>query len=135
MEKKLLDSTGATDLVVLDLTGAHRIETTAARSIARCVRELELNLRKLVICGLVRNSGLHADFGRAEVPLAFDEEKAGEKDILVFTARRECMAWCQQQRHKSMSLDSRLPGISLSYISRLRNILTDILRNRHGPHI
>ncbi|KAJ7271845.1 hypothetical protein C8J57DRAFT_1319712 [Mycena rebaudengoi] len=91
---------------------AHRTETNAARCIARSACELVLNMRTLVICGLVRDGGLHADFVRAEVPLAFDaEEKVGEKDTLVFTTQRECMAWCQWQRHWSMSLDSKLPDM------------------------
>ncbi|KAJ7200273.1 hypothetical protein C8J57DRAFT_1630231 [Mycena rebaudengoi] len=112
MEKELLDPTGATEFLVLDLMAAHRTETNAARCIARCACELVLNMRTLVICGLVRDGGLHADFVRAEVPLAFDaEEKVGEKDTLVFTTQRECMAWCQWQRHWSMSLDSKLPDM------------------------
>jgi hypothetical protein len=86
-------------------------------------------MRTLVICGLVRDGGLHADFVRAEVPLAFDaEEKVGEKDTLVFTTQRECMAWCQWQRHWSMSLDSKLPGI---FSFHLMYIPADVLRDRY----
>ncbi|KAJ7241772.1 hypothetical protein C8J57DRAFT_1368652 [Mycena rebaudengoi] len=98
MEKELLDPTGVTEFLVLDLMAAHRTETNAAQCIARCARELVLNMRTPVICGLVRDSGLHADFGRAEVPLAFDAEE-------------KCLAWCQRQRHWSMSLDSKLPDM------------------------
>ncbi|KAJ7241805.1 hypothetical protein C8J57DRAFT_1558574, partial [Mycena rebaudengoi] len=75
MEKEPLDPTGATEFLVLDLMAAHRTETNAARCIARCACELVLNMRTLVIYGLVRDGGLHADFVRAEVPLAFDAEE------------------------------------------------------------
>ncbi|KAJ6465548.1 sulfate transporter family-domain-containing protein [Mycena vitilis] len=98
LEKKILDSKIPTQFIILDLARAHRIETTAARALARCVRELALTDSILIICGLAQDSGLHADFTRADVPLVFDAEKAlEEKEIRVFPARAPCMAWCQQQ--------------------------------------
>jgi hypothetical protein len=49
---------------------------------------------------------------------------------LVFTTQRECMAWCQRQRHWSMSLDTKLPGI---FLSHMMYIPADVLRDRYGP--
>ncbi|KAJ7681992.1 sulfate transporter family-domain-containing protein [Mycena polygramma] len=98
LEKKILDSKIPTQFIILDLARAHRIETTAARALARCVRELALKDSTLIICGLAQNSGLHADFARADVPLVFDAEKTlEEKEIRVFPTRAPCMAWCQRQ--------------------------------------
>ncbi|KAJ7612256.1 sulfate transporter family-domain-containing protein [Roridomyces roridus] len=103
MEKKLLNfKADGSEIVILDLSGAHRMETTAARCLTRCVGEIELKKGMLVICGIVRNSGLHADLVRAEVSLAFDpEERVGDdekdKPILVFATRSECVEWCGRQ--------------------------------------
>ncbi|KAJ7681337.1 hypothetical protein B0H17DRAFT_1205866 [Mycena rosella] len=108
MEKQLLGSKILTQIIILDLTGAHRIETTTTHCLMRCVHELELKNNTLVICGMAKNSGLQAGFARAEVPLAFDtEEKAGEKEIQVFATWAACMAWCQHQRTESMLLDNK----------------------------
>jgi hypothetical protein len=57
---------------ILDLTHGHRIETAAARVFLHCVREFKLKDSILVVCGVCVNSGLHADFMRADVPLVFD---------------------------------------------------------------
>ncbi|KAJ6544528.1 hypothetical protein B0H19DRAFT_1170895 [Mycena capillaripes] len=101
LEKKLLDTQIPAEFIILDLTRAHRIETTAARCLTRCVRELELKKSTLIICGLVKDSGLHADFTRAEVTLAFDAEKGVlGKEVLVFATRAACLTWCQHQRKK-----------------------------------
>ncbi|KAJ7681984.1 sulfate transporter family-domain-containing protein [Mycena polygramma] len=98
LEKKILDSKVPTEFIILDLARAHRIETTAARALARCVRELALKNSTLIICGLTQDSGLHADFARADVSLVFDAEKTlEEKQIRVFPTRSPCMAWCQRQ--------------------------------------
>ncbi|KAJ7208245.1 hypothetical protein GGX14DRAFT_499613 [Mycena pura] len=116
MEKELLESKVNARLIILDVTRAHRIETTVARSITRCMREFELKQSTLVICGLAKNSGLHADFARAEVPLAFDAgEKVGEKKIRVFATRSACIAWCQEQRNKCVPSGNKSPGISFNF--------------------
>ncbi|KAJ7183788.1 hypothetical protein C8R46DRAFT_1344499 [Mycena filopes] len=111
-KKLLLDSKAPGELIILDLTGAHRIETTAAQCLKRCVRELELKGSRMVICGLAQDSGLHADFARAEVPLGFDATREiEEKEILVFASRRACLGWCRKQRDKGMFLDKRPAGM------------------------
>ncbi|KAJ7743611.1 hypothetical protein B0H16DRAFT_1322642 [Mycena metata] len=111
MENKLLASKVPGELVILDVTGAHRIETTAAGCLTRCVRELELKNSRIIVCGLARNSGLHADLVRGEVPLTFDAYgEVDEKQILAFGTRRACLLWCQHQRNKGMPLDHQPSG-------------------------
>ncbi|KAJ7096991.1 sulfate transporter family-domain-containing protein [Mycena crocata] len=98
LEKALLDSMPAA-FFILDLTGAHRIETAAARSLPRCIRELELKDSVLVVCGLRTGSGVHADFERAGVSLVFDAEGAVTgKGLAAFATRADCLAWCRAQR-------------------------------------
>ncbi|KAJ7183837.1 hypothetical protein C8R46DRAFT_520095 [Mycena filopes] len=112
-EKKLLfDSKVLGELIILDLTRAHRIETTAAQCLKRCVRELQLRDSRMVICGLEQEGGLHADLARAEVPLVFDpEDGVDEQAILVFPNRSACLAWCQYHREKGMFLDKQPAGM------------------------
>ncbi|KAJ7159018.1 sulfate transporter family-domain-containing protein [Mycena crocata] len=107
LEKALLDSTPAA-FFILDLTGAHRIETAAARSLPRCIRELELKNSVLVVCGLRSGSGLHADFERAEVPLVFDAKGAVTgKGLAAFATRADCLAWCRLQHEQRLLLTAK----------------------------
>ncbi|KAJ7486358.1 sulfate transporter family-domain-containing protein [Mycena galericulata] len=107
MEKQLLNSSAPAAFYILDLTRAHRIETAAARCLPRCVRDLEIQGRVLVICGLVSGSGLHADFERAEVTVVFDAtgENSQGKGIPAFATRAACLAWCQRQQETRMSVN------------------------------
>ncbi|KAJ7698325.1 hypothetical protein B0H17DRAFT_1328630 [Mycena rosella] len=85
-------------LFIIDLTRAHRMETSAARCLPRWARELELRGGALAICGLEEGGRLHSDLKRAEVPLVFDIEEKGEgKEILTFETQETCLVWCQHQ--------------------------------------
>ncbi|KAJ7118124.1 hypothetical protein C8R44DRAFT_923357 [Mycena epipterygia] len=113
IEKELLDSKIPAAFFILDLARAHRIETTAARCLPRCARELELRASRLVICGLAMGSGLHADFERAEIPLGFDlqEVEGNRNGIPAFTTREACVAWCEREHEKRAALDNKSEGI------------------------
>ncbi|KAF8207343.1 sulfate transporter family-domain-containing protein [Mycena galopus ATCC 62051] len=135
MEKEFFESKVTAELIILDLTRAHRIETAAARCITRCVRELELKQRTLVICGLTRNSGLHADFARAEVPLAFDVgEKVGEKEIRVFATRISTCGTCLLTGH-GVEMDSQAMESAFRKFCHLFDFnLSDVLGNSIDGH-
>ncbi|KAJ7111714.1 sulfate transporter family-domain-containing protein [Mycena epipterygia] len=109
MEKALLDPQVPAAFFILDLARAHRIETTAARCLPRCVRELELKASRLVICGLGEGSGLHADFERAEIPLVFDLQGVEENvnGIPAFATREVCVTWCEREHEKRVALGNK----------------------------
>ncbi|KAJ7704782.1 sulfate transporter family-domain-containing protein [Mycena rosella] len=112
LEKALLAPPVPATFFILDVTRAHRIETAAARCLPRCVRELALKGRVLVVCGLAPGSGLHADFGRADIPFLFDPAAAGEgKSILAFATRDACLAWCEREHEKRVALGTKLEGL------------------------
>ncbi|KAJ7822227.1 hypothetical protein B0H13DRAFT_2448258 [Mycena leptocephala] len=99
LERALLGSDIPVAFFILDLGRAHRIETAAARSLLRCVRELQLKNSVLVVCGVRQNGGLYADFERAEVTLVFNSTAAVEgKGIPAFETRDACLAWCQTEQ-------------------------------------
>ncbi|KAJ7908503.1 sulfate transporter family-domain-containing protein [Mycena leptocephala] len=99
LERALLGSDTPVTFFILDLGRAHRIETAAARSLLRCVRELQLKNSVLVVCGVRQNGGLYADFERAEVTLVFNSTAAVEgKGIPAFETRDACLAWCQREQ-------------------------------------
>ncbi|KAJ7277636.1 hypothetical protein C8J57DRAFT_1713361 [Mycena rebaudengoi] len=112
LERQLVDAKEPISYFILDLTNAHRIETSAARCIARCVRDLEIKSRALILCGVVKGSGLHADFVRSEVSLVLDidseKEEKEEKGVLAFVNPASALAWCQQQHDKDALLKVKL---------------------------
>ncbi|KAJ7247016.1 sulfate transporter family-domain-containing protein [Mycena rebaudengoi] len=111
LERQLVDAKEPISYFIVDLTDAHRIETSAARCIARCVRDLEIKSRALILCGVVKGSGLHADFARSEVSLVLDtDSEKEEKGVLAFGNRASALAWCQQQHDKDALLKVKLEG-------------------------
>ncbi|KAJ7675279.1 hypothetical protein B0H17DRAFT_1334728 [Mycena rosella] len=105
LEKALLAPPALATFFNLDVTRAHRIETAVVRCLPRCVRELVLKGRVLVVYRLARGSGLHADFGRADIPFSVDPAAAGEgKIILAFATQDACLAWCQGEHEKRVAL-------------------------------
>lgn len=113
MEKALIDSKVPAAFFILDLTRVHRIETAAARCLPRCVRELELKASRLLICGLGKGSGLHADFERAEIPLAFELQGVEENanGIPAFVTREACVMWCEREHEKCVALGNKSDGM------------------------
>ncbi|KAF7374116.1 Sulfate transporter [Mycena sanguinolenta] len=103
LEKAVLASPAPATFFILDYSRAHRIETAAARVLLRLMRELGLKNSMLVACGIRPNSGLHADFIRAEVPLVFDPA-AGPllAGIATFETRASCLAWCQHEHARRL---------------------------------
>ncbi|KAK0228186.1 hypothetical protein IW262DRAFT_585446 [Armillaria fumosa] len=86
--------------VIIDLSTVHRLETAAAQCFQRAVRDLAPRSTVLVLCGIQKGSGAHADFDRAGVDLIFDSEKGGvapEKGMLVFRTRGDTLTWCKRQ--------------------------------------
>ncbi|CAK5266843.1 unnamed protein product [Mycena citricolor] len=106
LESSLLSSVHPPTFFVLDLSNTHRIETAAARCLPRFSRDLEPKSSRLVLCGVRRGTGLHADFVRAETRLAYDDQPAAAEDegkpIRAFESRAECLAWCQAEQQKQL---------------------------------
>ncbi|KAJ7463545.1 sulfate transporter family-domain-containing protein [Mycena latifolia] len=117
LEQALLAPTAPASVFILDLSRAHRIETAAARSLPRCARELALAGRVLVVCGLRKDSGLHADLERAEVPLLFEPAAKAEaadadgKVIRAFATREACVAWCAREHEKHVTRGKQPEGL------------------------
>ncbi len=64
------------------------------------MRDLAPRSTVLVLCGIQKGSGAHADFDRAGVDLTFDYEKGGvapERGILSFRTRGDALTWCERQ--------------------------------------
>ncbi|KAF7374121.1 Sulfate transporter [Mycena sanguinolenta] len=103
LEKAVLAPPAPATFFILDYSRAHRIETAAARILLRLMRELGSQDRMLVVCGVRPNSGLHADFIRAEVPLVFDPA-AGPllAGIAAFETRAACLSWCRREHERRL---------------------------------
>ncbi|KAK0197494.1 hypothetical protein F5146DRAFT_1130353 [Armillaria mellea] len=99
LESQLLDTKTQLAFVIVDLLTVHRLETAAAQCFQRAVRDLAPRSTVLVLCGIEKGSGAHADFDRAGVDLIFDseEEMAPEKGILSFRTRGDALTWCECQ--------------------------------------
>ncbi|KAF7374161.1 Sulfate transporter [Mycena sanguinolenta] len=109
LEKAVLAPPAPATFFILDYSRAHRIETAAARVLLRLMRELRLKDSMVVACGVRPNSGLHADFIRAEVPLVFDPAvRPLLAGIATFETRAACLAWCQRE-HARRLLNANKP--------------------------
>ncbi|KAK0240515.1 hypothetical protein EDD85DRAFT_999814 [Armillaria nabsnona] len=100
LESQLLDTKTQLPFVIVDLSTVHRLETAAAQCFQRAVRDLAPRSTVLVLCGIQKGSGAHADFDRAGVDLTFNSEKGGvvpEKGILSFSTRGDALSWCERQ--------------------------------------
>ncbi|PBK77738.1 hypothetical protein ARMSODRAFT_6448 [Armillaria solidipes] len=99
LESQLLDTKTQLAFVIVDLSTVHRLETAAAQCFQRAVRDLAPRSTVLVLCGIQKGSGAHADFDRAGVDLTFDFEQgvAPEKGILSFRTRGDALTWCEHQ--------------------------------------
>ncbi|KAF7327188.1 hypothetical protein MKEN_00295900 [Mycena kentingensis (nom. inval.)] len=101
---------------ILDLSRTHRIETTAARALLRCFRELPP--RSAVLCGVIDGSGLAADLARAEVGVCFasadgavlpvgpaeNETEQKERALVpAFATRDACLSWCRAEHDRRAS--------------------------------
>ena len=123
IEAQLLNRKVSKPLFIIDLTRAHRMETSAARCFPRWTRELELRDCAFAICGLQEGSQLHSDLKRAEVPLVFDVEEKGEgKGILTFETQGACLTWCEEQH----SLRERADGDFACFSMALRLLMHTI---------
>ncbi|KAK0448347.1 sulfate transporter family-domain-containing protein [Desarmillaria tabescens] len=106
LESQLLDTRIQPAFVIVDLSTVHRLETAAAQCFQRAVRDLAPRSTILVLCGVQKGSGVHADFDRAGVDLTFDSEKGGaasENGILSFRARGDALTWCERQSEVARS--------------------------------
>ncbi|KAJ6592443.1 hypothetical protein B0H19DRAFT_5908 [Mycena capillaripes] len=116
LERALLASPVLALFFILDLTHAHRIETAAARVLLRCVRELGLRDSVLLVCGVRKRGGLHADFIRAEVPLAFNSDTAAQtgpaSGITAFETREACLVWCQREQEGRLLTANKSEGLN-----------------------
>ncbi|KAJ6450156.1 sulfate transporter family-domain-containing protein [Mycena sanguinolenta] len=112
LEKAVLAPPAPATFFILDYSRAHRIETAAARVLLRLVRELGLKASMLVVCGVRPNSGLHADFARAEVPLVFGPA-AGPlvAGIATFETRAACLEWCQCEHERRLLNANKPEGV------------------------
>ncbi|PBK96451.1 hypothetical protein ARMGADRAFT_696861 [Armillaria gallica] len=100
LESQLLDTKTQLAFIIVDLSTVHRLETAAAQCFQRAVRDLAPRSTVLVLCGIQKGSGAHADFDRAGVDLTFDYEKGGvapERGILSFRTRGDALTWCERQ--------------------------------------
>jgi hypothetical protein len=104
LETELLDPKMQTSFVIVDLTLVHRLETAAAQCFDRAVRDLAPRSSVIVLCGVQKGSGVHADFERAGITLIFDTEQEGGKGIVTFGTRGDSVAWCQRQYEQERSL-------------------------------
>jgi hypothetical protein len=89
----------------VDLSLVHRLETAAALCFDRAVRDLTPRLTTIILCGVQKGSGVHADFERAGITLAFDLEQGKEKGILSFATRSDSVAWCQKTYEQSIAVE------------------------------
>lgn len=107
LEMKLLDPKAQASFIIVDMTSVHRLETAAAQCFDRGVRDLAPRSTSIILCGVQKGSGVHADFERAGITLAFDPEVTEQKAILAFGTRGDSVAWCQQKYEESLVIEQR----------------------------
>ncbi|KAF9467786.1 sulfate transporter family-domain-containing protein [Collybia nuda] len=107
LEMRLLDPKAHASFIIVDMTSVHRLETAAAQCFDRGVRDLTPRSTAIILCGVQKGSGVHADFERAGITLVFDPEFMEEKAILAFGTRDESVAWCQQKYEESVVVEIR----------------------------
>ncbi|KAF9467845.1 hypothetical protein BDZ94DRAFT_1210280 [Collybia nuda] len=93
--------------ILLDLTRVHRIETSATIFIKNKVQELAAKPQavKVVMCGLVRDSGAHLDLKRGHINCTWDGDTnrlsdAEEEIMICFEGMREAIQWCEDNMNR-----------------------------------
>lgn len=91
------------------MTTVHRLETAAAQCFDRAVRDLAPRDAVLIVAGIRKGSGVHADFERAGVSLLWDDDDADDpnrnlKGLRAFENRVEALAWCKARFERTLSL-------------------------------
>ncbi|KDQ59289.1 hypothetical protein JAAARDRAFT_57211 [Jaapia argillacea MUCL 33604] len=107
LETNLLSPNYQTSYIIIDMTTVHRLETSAAQCFERSARDLAPRSITLVLCGVQKGSGVHADFERAGVSVVFGGEGGGEGDekgILAFGTREESVGWCKRKNEEASAL-------------------------------
>lgn len=113
LEAQLLDKKRHTKFVIVDLATVYRLETSAAQTFDRAVRDLSPRNSRLVLCGVRKGSGVHADFERAGVNVQFSESETNEKGIISFETRFEAVEWCQSQDTEKEVATEKSGGVEL----------------------
>lgn len=91
------------------MLSVHRLETSAAQCFSRAGRDLLPRGTTMVLSGIEKGSGVHADFERAGVRLIFEPDVTTvpvmEKgDVLAFRSRQTALAWCLHQHERSTTI-------------------------------
>lgn len=114
-EANVLDEKDNPSTILVDVTTVHRLETAAAQCFDRAVRDLAPRDAVLIVAGIRKGSGVHADFERAGVSLLWNDDGANDpncKGLRVFENRVEALAWCKARFERTMSLSESDKKIS-----------------------